>query len=298
MSRPSRFIPVKETHFIRGLVGHRTGEDRCGKSRPQRDSIPTFQPVASNLTKTQNMMYKVVQIWPGLFLCKQVTACPGHIWTTLYLISSCSLLRNMDSILTRSLQFLLQTHSLSSFLLPVTSHFRDFTIFSFHFSYSFHSRAINMTTARWPTAQSVVSKKCHRHTSRSEKDEATHKTNTLSFRSHCATFSLPFPPLPINHLHFVPTFRFHNVTFILTPATLDSSTLRTIWRSASPSLRIQRTKSADYHVSREILIPLKSFSVGSDIPQSQGKIFPNGIPRRPRILRSEKGFAKKPHYNM
>ena len=29
--------------------------------------------------------YKVVQIWPGLFVCKQVTVCPGHIGTTLYL---------------------------------------------------------------------------------------------------------------------------------------------------------------------------------------------------------------------
>jgi hypothetical protein len=29
-------------------------------------------------------MYKVVQIWPGWFVCKQVTVCPGHIWTTLY----------------------------------------------------------------------------------------------------------------------------------------------------------------------------------------------------------------------
>ena len=29
-------------------------------------------------------VYKVVQIWPGLFVCKQVTVCPGHIWTTLY----------------------------------------------------------------------------------------------------------------------------------------------------------------------------------------------------------------------
>ena len=29
-------------------------------------------------------MYKVVQIWPGLIVCKQVTVCPGHIWTTLY----------------------------------------------------------------------------------------------------------------------------------------------------------------------------------------------------------------------
>jgi hypothetical protein len=26
----------------------------------------------------------VVQIWPGRFVCKQVTVCPGHIWTTLY----------------------------------------------------------------------------------------------------------------------------------------------------------------------------------------------------------------------
>jgi hypothetical protein len=27
----------------------------------------------------------VVQIWPGRFVCKQVTVCPGHIWTTLYI---------------------------------------------------------------------------------------------------------------------------------------------------------------------------------------------------------------------
>ena len=30
--------------------------------------------------------YKVVQIWPGLFVCKQVTVFPGHIWTTLYFV--------------------------------------------------------------------------------------------------------------------------------------------------------------------------------------------------------------------
>jgi hypothetical protein len=29
--------------------------------------------------------HKVVQIWPGLFVCKQVTVCPGHIWTILYI---------------------------------------------------------------------------------------------------------------------------------------------------------------------------------------------------------------------
>jgi hypothetical protein len=31
------------------------------------------------------LMYKVVQIWPGLIVCKQVTVCPGHIWTTFYM---------------------------------------------------------------------------------------------------------------------------------------------------------------------------------------------------------------------
>jgi hypothetical protein len=25
------------------------------------------------------------KIWPELFVCKQVTVCPGHIWTTLYI---------------------------------------------------------------------------------------------------------------------------------------------------------------------------------------------------------------------
>jgi hypothetical protein len=33
----------------------------------------------------ENMpIYKVVQIWPGLFVCKHVTVCRGHTWTTLY----------------------------------------------------------------------------------------------------------------------------------------------------------------------------------------------------------------------
>jgi hypothetical protein len=36
------------------------------------------------LTFLFQRIYKVVQIWPGLFVCKQVTVCPGHIWTTLY----------------------------------------------------------------------------------------------------------------------------------------------------------------------------------------------------------------------
>ena len=36
-----------------------------------------------------SLLYKVVQIWPGLFVCKQVTVCPGHIWTTLYFSGNC-----------------------------------------------------------------------------------------------------------------------------------------------------------------------------------------------------------------
>jgi hypothetical protein len=31
-----------------------------------------------------HIKYKVVQMWPGLIVCKLVTVCPGHIWTTLY----------------------------------------------------------------------------------------------------------------------------------------------------------------------------------------------------------------------
>jgi hypothetical protein len=37
--------------------------------------------------RNPGLMYKVVQIWPGLFVCKQVTVCPGHIWTTLYILN-------------------------------------------------------------------------------------------------------------------------------------------------------------------------------------------------------------------
>ena len=39
----------------------------------------------SSLSLIITLWYKVVQIWPGLFVCKQVTVCPGHIWTTLYI---------------------------------------------------------------------------------------------------------------------------------------------------------------------------------------------------------------------
>jgi hypothetical protein len=42
-------------------------------------------PAINDLSATGIEMYKVVQIWPGLFVCKQVTVCPGNIWTTLYL---------------------------------------------------------------------------------------------------------------------------------------------------------------------------------------------------------------------
>jgi hypothetical protein len=35
--------------------------------------------------KQLSSRYKVIQIWPGRFVSKQVTVCPGHIWTTLYI---------------------------------------------------------------------------------------------------------------------------------------------------------------------------------------------------------------------
>jgi len=39
------------THFVGGCVCARAGLDGCGKSLPQRDSIPrTVQPVASRYT--------------------------------------------------------------------------------------------------------------------------------------------------------------------------------------------------------------------------------------------------------
>ena len=34
------------------------------------------------------VLYKVVHIWPGLFVCKQTGYSPGHIWTTLYMCES------------------------------------------------------------------------------------------------------------------------------------------------------------------------------------------------------------------
>jgi hypothetical protein len=45
-----------------------------------------WQPILYITIIRQECKYKVVQIWPGLFVCKQVTVCPGHIWTTLYIL--------------------------------------------------------------------------------------------------------------------------------------------------------------------------------------------------------------------
>jgi hypothetical protein len=42
-----------------------------------------------NVNHWIKIKYKVVQIWPGLIACKQVTVCPGHIWTTLYKKQAC-----------------------------------------------------------------------------------------------------------------------------------------------------------------------------------------------------------------
>jgi hypothetical protein len=52
---------------------------------------------AAQNTELMPLIYKVVQIWPGWFVCKQVTVCPGHIWTTLYIVSSSSYIVSSSS---------------------------------------------------------------------------------------------------------------------------------------------------------------------------------------------------------
>jgi hypothetical protein len=67
-------------------------------------------------------MYKVVQIWPGLIVCKQVTVCPGYIWTTLY-VAVC--VYSLDSLLRF---FLVGDFSLSFLSFPVTLSFLLFSV--------------------------------------------------------------------------------------------------------------------------------------------------------------------------
>jgi hypothetical protein len=43
--------------------------------------------------------HKVVQIWPGLFVCKQVIVCSGHIWTTLYMPSCLKTLYHFQKLM-------------------------------------------------------------------------------------------------------------------------------------------------------------------------------------------------------
>ena len=49
-ARPGRTLPQERpgTHFTGGWVGPRAGLDECGKSRPQRDSIPD-RPASSSV---------------------------------------------------------------------------------------------------------------------------------------------------------------------------------------------------------------------------------------------------------
>jgi hypothetical protein len=52
-------------------------------NRPRRKFVQ-YKPHLTVTNSRLNGKYKVVQIWPGLTVFKQVTVCPGHIWTTLY----------------------------------------------------------------------------------------------------------------------------------------------------------------------------------------------------------------------
>jgi hypothetical protein len=66
-------------------------------------------------------MYKVVQIWPGLIVCKQVTVCPGHILTTLY-VRNAAVYKREDSFGICNGHYAVDFCFLTN---DVTSHFLD-----------------------------------------------------------------------------------------------------------------------------------------------------------------------------
>ena len=65
------------TGFVRGTYGKWLDLPCC------------FERASYSSNQLPVSKYKVVQIWPGRFVCKQVTVFPGHIWTTLYMYIPC-----------------------------------------------------------------------------------------------------------------------------------------------------------------------------------------------------------------
>jgi hypothetical protein len=57
------------------------------------------------------LRYKVVQIWPGLFVLKQLTFCPVNIWTTLYIQSPGVLILVQHILWNRILESLCYKHT-------------------------------------------------------------------------------------------------------------------------------------------------------------------------------------------
>jgi len=63
------------THYTGGWVGTRAGLDRCGKSRPHRNSIPrTIQSVASRYTDLATRSTKVLECRNFNFQCVGMNA--------------------------------------------------------------------------------------------------------------------------------------------------------------------------------------------------------------------------------
>jgi hypothetical protein len=58
-------VLVFQVSYLTGTVNHSLHKDG-------RTSLSGYE-------HHRHKKYKVVQIWPGLFVCKQVTVCPGHI---------------------------------------------------------------------------------------------------------------------------------------------------------------------------------------------------------------------------
>jgi hypothetical protein len=121
---------------------------------------------------THTYTHKVVQIWPGLIICKLVTVCPGHIWTTLYI----SLMTNTFSHVVLFCAFM--------------------SVFTHQYLYynSIFRRGMSLIAEPIEGSQAI---RCSRHSCFNSVVSHVHPLrNVITFSP---PFSLPSPVLAINH---------------------------------------------------------------------------------------------------
>jgi hypothetical protein len=88
-SRPGRLYPRKDPVPIVQEAGWASkpvsiDAENIFPTGIRSPDLPASSELLYRLRHPGCYIYKVVQIWPRRFVCKQVTVCPGHIWTTLY----------------------------------------------------------------------------------------------------------------------------------------------------------------------------------------------------------------------